>query len=128
MNKNTRIGFGRRIKRGLLALAMTTGLVGGMTVAMATPASAYEPGYYVLYRAWPHEVCNHQGNFGPFTLNPLDPYSLRCYDLSLPFPSIAGTLDIQGFCDDKYPGSVATLEEHDIYGWRCKRKENPPTS
>jgi hypothetical protein len=70
-------------------------------------------------------VCNHQGNFGAFTLNPLDPYSMHCYDLSLPLPSIAGTLDIQGYCDWKYPGAAATLNEHNIYGWVCKRAETP---
>jgi hypothetical protein len=125
MNKTKR-RFGERIRRGLIALVLALGLTVGAGVFGATPASA-EPGYYVLYYAWPTDVCSHQGNMGVTTLNPLDPYSLRCYDLSFPVPSfsLGGDLDIQGYCNWKYPGSVATLVEHDIFGWRCERKEKP---
>lgn len=124
-NTKTRTGFGRRIKRGFLALAMTAGLAAGITVATSAPASA-EGGYNVLYPVEVSKVCQHQGHTGATSLNWGDPFSLFCYDLSIPAGvTLSGNLDIQAYCDYTWPGSVATVYEHNIFGWKCQRAETP---
>jgi len=117
--------FSGRITRGLMAFMTVFGLTAGIGVVGATSAAA-DTGNYVLYRVYPADVCSHQGNFGVLTPNPLNPYVMRCYDLAFPVGfSIAGELKIQDFCDWKWPGSVAVVEEQNFLGWRCKRAEKP---
>jgi hypothetical protein len=121
-------GFGRRIKRGFAALTLTFGLAAGVSVAAAAPAAA-EGGYYVLYPVEASKVCQHQGRTGATSLTWGNPFSLFCYDLSIPAGiTFGGDLDIQGYCNDKWPGSTAMVAEQNIFGWRCKRAERIPTS
>lgn len=124
MSTNTR-GFGRRIKRGFAALALTFGLVASVTIAAAAPASA-EGSYNVLYPVEAYKVCRHQGNTGASSWNWYNAYSLYCYDLSIPAGvTFGGDLDIQDYCNDTWPGSTATVVENNIWGWKCKRAETP---
>lgn len=117
--------FGGRIRRGLIVLMTALGLTAGVGVISATPASA-EPGYYVLYPVEATSVCRHQGNTGATSFDWGNPYSLTCYDLSIPAGvSFGGDLDIQGYCDWKWPGSVAKVHEWNIFGWKCERREKP---
>lgn len=118
----------KNIKRGILALAMAIGFTVGIGISIAAPAAA-EGSYSVLYPVEASDVCRHQGHFGATSFNWYDAYSLTCYDLSVPAGvTFTGSLDIQGYCSVKYPGSTAMVAENNIWGWKCKREEAPPTS
>ncbi len=124
MNKTKR-RFGERICRGLIVLMTALSLTAGVGVIGATSASA-EPGYYVLYPVEASSVCRHQGHTGASSFNWGNPYSLYCYDLSIPAGiTFGGDLDIQGYCNSKWPGSVAKVHEWNIFGWKCERREKP---
>lgn len=106
--------------RKILAFGAT---IAGAAV-MATSASAEDGGATWNYPVMPVDVCRHQGHFGATTLNPWDPYSLTCYDLSIPGGiTFSGGLDYEGYCNAKYPGSHATLQGGDIFSWKCSRWE-----
>ncbi len=93
-------------------------------VFLPATASAEEVEITRSYEVTGYEVCMHQGHFAATTVTPWDPYSLICYDLSFPAGvTLYGSLDIQGYCSFKYPGSKAVLAEHNIFGWRCERRE-----
>ena len=98
-----------------------------IAVASLTPVAHAEEKEYestVSYSVAGYQVCQYQGHFAATTLTPWNPYSMLCYDLSVPAGiTIAGSLDIQGFCSAKYPGSQAVLVEENILGWRCERRE-----
>jgi hypothetical protein len=77
------------------------------------------------HSAMPVAVCNQQGHFGASTLNPFDAYASYCYDLGFGLPvgvgfTPAGPLDVQGYCNAKYPGSKAVVVENNTFGWRCR--------
>ncbi|HMI09513.1 MAG TPA: hypothetical protein VK497_03925 [Candidatus Saccharimonadales bacterium] len=113
------------IKRGLFALTTTLGLAAGIGIIGVAPASA-ESGYYVLYPVEATSVCRYQGSTGATSIDWGNPYSLTCYDLSIPAGvTFGGDLDIQAYCNAKWPGSVATVYEHTIFGWKCQREEQP---
>jgi hypothetical protein len=125
-NTKTRADFGRRIKRGFLALAMAAGLTAGVTVATSTSASADTGGEYTVYHPIvPADACIDQGHFGAISFEWFNPYSLHCYDVSVPPSiSIAGGVDIQAFCNKKFPGSTATVNGKTVWDWYCVRKEH----
>lgn len=124
----TKRGFGQRVKQGFIALATTIGLGVGVTIAAASPAQAWGE-YTYYYPVDTSKVCQHQGHTGASSQTPWNPYSLYCYDLSIP-PSItfSGDLDIQAYCEWKYPGSIAIVDggNNTIWDWKCKRKEWRP--
>ena len=125
MKKNA-ADFGQRIWRGMFALAMTVGLASGITVATAAPAQAWGS-YTYYYSVEGYKVCQSQGHTGASSINWFDPYSMYCYDLSVPAGiTFSGNLDIQKYCSDKYPGSTAVVDGKTIFDWKCKRKEWRP--
>lgn len=106
--------FNTPLGRGIAASAIAAAL----SVGMAAPSWAYtrdDP-------AMPVAVCNLQGHFGASTYNPFSAYASYCYDLSVPLGiSIAGSLDVQGYCNAKYPGSKAVVVANNPLGWKCRR-------
>ncbi|WP_060880182.1 MULTISPECIES: hypothetical protein [Streptomyces] len=117
----TRKGFGLRAKQGLVSLLMTVGMMVGISVATAAPAQAAGTTYI-----WPinhTDVCNRQGHFGATSFNWGNPYSLLCYDVSIPAGiTLAGGLDMNGYCQSKYWGSRAELWGNTIMAWKCVRR------
>jgi hypothetical protein len=105
-----RCGYGG----GLAAIVIAA----SVALGTAAPASAYtreDP-------AMPVAVCNWQGHFGASTWNPFSAYSSYCYDLSIPLGiSIAGSLDVQGYCSAKFTGSKAIVVANNPLGWVCQR-------
>lgn len=121
--KTHRAGLGQRITRSLLALVMAIGTAVGIGITTAAPAQA-EGWYTYYYPVMPVDVCQHQGHFGATTLFFWNPYSLSCYDLSVPAGvTFTGGLDFQGFCEWKYPGSYATVDGKTVMDWKCVRRE-----
>jgi hypothetical protein len=96
----------------------------GLGTVTAQAADPQPPGPNRYYPVYLYQVCQQQGHFGDSLLNPRDPYSYYCYDLSFPLGiTYAGGLDIQGWCQDKHPGSTATLYSDDVLnGWKCRVK------
>lgn len=117
--KNTKTceGFAQRIRRGFLTLAMVAGLTGGVTIAMVAPASADAGGEYNVYhQVIPADACKDQGHFAAISFDWFNPYSLYCYDVSVPMGlTIAGGVDIQAFCNKKWPGSMATVDGKTVW-------------
>lgn len=98
-------------------------IAGAVLIGTATPAWAYTE----LDPVMPVAVCNHQGHFGASTTNPWSAYSSYCYDLGFGLPASvgftpAGSLDVQGYCSWKYPGSQAVVVDNNMFGWKCKRE------
>lgn len=94
-------------------------------VFVPAPAQAKEVWYTRSYTVTGLEVCRYQGHFAATTITPWDPYSLTCYDVSVPGGiTLAGSLDFQGYCSFRYPESKAVVVEDNVFfGWRCERRE-----
>lgn len=111
---------GKKIRRSLVAAAIATASVVGVGIATAAPAQASTN--YI----WPinhTQVCNWQGHFGATSFNWANPYSLYCYDVSVPAGiTITGGLDMNGYCQAKYPGSHSELWGNTIWAWKCVKR------
>ncbi|HEX6257928.1 MAG TPA: hypothetical protein VFZ48_00445 [Candidatus Saccharimonadales bacterium] len=109
--------FGKKIVGALAGLALFLGL----SIATTAPAQA---GTTYVYHVYHYQVCQKQGHFGASFTNPYNPYSFYCYDLSIPLGvTWAGGLDINGWCASKYAGTHAELVEHNVWGWRCIKRQ-----
>lgn len=105
-----------------MAMAIVAVVAAGLTLlgtaAPAMAATRDNP-------AMPVAVCNQQGHWGASTWNPFDAYASYCYDLGFGLPASlgftpAGDLDVQGYCNAKYPGSKAVVVENNTFGWKCR--------
>ncbi|QHF22812.1 hypothetical protein GTU73_01530 [Rathayibacter sp. VKM Ac-2804] len=97
--------------------AFTLGIGGIAALAPSAQAVTETTSYTVLES----KVCKDQGNWGASYYNFGDPYSGYCYDLGFP-PTLAGSLDIQAYCDKTHPGSVAVVTNPNwaIGSWACQ--------
>lgn len=115
----TRRNFGPRVRQGFVSLLMAIGMMVGISVATAAPAHAAGSLTY-YYPVYQNQVCNRQGHFGAGYYWSTNPYSWYCYDLSVPAGiTFAGGLDINGWCQARYPGSRAGLVSNNVWGWKC---------
>lgn len=118
------------LRKAVTSVALVLGLMVGALaanapVAAAAPAPTMVPaaGTTYYYPVYHYQVCNRQGHFGATYGWYWNPYSWRCYDLSFPFGfTIAGGLDINGWCAARYPGSYAGLTANNVFGWKCIKR------
>lgn len=117
---DTVIGAMMFVRRIITTAVTVVMVVSGLCFSTSTPANAATTYSYSVYH---YQVCQRQGHFGASFLNPWNPYSWYCYDISFPLGvTWAGSLDINGWCRARYAGTHVELWSGDVWGWRCVRR------
>ncbi|MCJ1675585.1 hypothetical protein MT355_20155 [Rathayibacter sp. VKM Ac-2929] len=106
--------------------------LGGAGAVVALTATLFAPSAQAA--EWTAEipvdmtsVCKDQNFAGAYPVEPLNPYGWQCYDAGFPGGvNLKGSLDIQGWCNARFPGSVATVDgPYAFDSWFCNLKYDP---